>query len=133
MKRFKRVVLVTLTVLFFASVPFAMWYNTNYDRYGMIVEPPIPVFISVCTVEVGGAFNNTLRQRAAEYTRANLNVKLFIMPLSREQANGQSYPIIIMRENDALHSFVSDALPGYETEHCHRFLATLGDTVNNHW
>ena len=124
MKLFRRIILVITVTVFLAAVPFAMWYNLNYDKYGSIDNPARPVFIQVCTVDTQ-AYNNTLRQKAAEYSNTNKTVRIFVLSLSPEQISGHEYDIKIINDDNTLHAFISPAQTEEAIRHCEKFLNNI--------
>ena len=108
-------------LLFLAAVPWAMWYNLTYDRYGVANRPAPPVFIQIVTVDAG-VFNNTLKSKAAEYARRNYGVRIFVLPMTVEQIGVQEFDIRIIRDSGTIHAFVSLAQTKEAIEHCHKFL-----------
>ena len=115
------IIKVTVVVVFVALVPFAMWYNLSYDKYGTIESPTQPVFIQVCTVNTH-LYNNTLRFKAVEYANENRAVKIFVLPLSIEQIVGHEYDIKIIYEDETLYAFISSNQDNTAIRHCEKFL-----------
>jgi len=98
-----------------------MWYNLNYDRYGVIDRPAPPVFIQVVTVDAG-IFNNTLKSKAAEYANRNHGVRIFVLPMTQEQVGLQDFDIRVIRDGNMIYAFISQAQTRESIEHCRKFL-----------
>ena len=79
-----KVIKTFVAVLFLLSVPWALWYNLTYDRYGSIDRPSPPVFIQIVTVDAG-VFNNTLKTKAAEYATRNHGVRILYYQCRRSK------------------------------------------------
>jgi len=122
-----KIVKATAVVLFLATVPWAMWYNLNYDRYGTIDRPAPPVFIQVVTVDAG-VFNNTLKSKAAEYANRNHGVRIFVLPMSAEQVTLYDFDIRIIRDGGVLYSFISPTQTKEAIKHCEKFLEGVNGT-----
>ena len=126
MKFVKTIALIALV----ACLPWAIYYNLNYDRYGVINRPAPPVFIQIVTVDAG-VVNNTLKLRAAEYARRNFGVRVFVLPMTQDQIGTQEFDIRIIRDGDTLHAFISPLQTKESIEHCHDFLnGIVQETVN---
>jgi len=127
-----RIIKIIAAALFLAAVPWAMWYNLNYDRYGTIDRPAPPVFIQVVTVDAG-VFNNTLKSKAAEYANRNHGVRLFVLPMNAEQITLYDFDIRIIRDGGELYAFISPTQTKEAAGHCQRFLEYLlnsGTSIN---
>lgn len=122
--KIRKIVLWVLAALFFISVPFAVYYNQQYDRFGAIGREPTPVFITVIAIE-SDRYVGTFKLTAAEYTTKNDEVKILILPLKRELIQNMNYSIAIINENGILHAFISKGLDTHETEHCNAYLEKL--------
>jgi len=121
-------------VIFLAAVPWAMHYNLNYDRYGVIDRPTPPVFIQIVTVDAG-VFNNTLKTKAAEYANRNHGVRIFVLPMTAEQVGSQQFDIRIIRDGSNIHAFISQTQTAHAIEHCDKFMhkiAQEADTFQIH-
>ena len=116
-----RIFKTVIAVVFLALVPPAMWYNLNYNKYGAIDRDIEPVFIQVCTVNAQ-QYNNTLRQKSAEYANSNRSVKVFVLPLSQEQIAAYEYDIKIINDSETLHAFISPSQSSTAIRHCKNFL-----------
>ena len=119
-----KVLKIITLVIFLASVPWAMWYNLNFDRYGIIDRPAPPVFIQVVTVDVG-VFNNTLKTHAAAYSNRNHGVRNFVLPLNAEQIGLQEFDIRIIKDDGVFYAFISPTQTKEAGEHCRKFLEKL--------
>jgi|GEM_PF-4655050 len=118
-----------LAVVFVCAVPLAMWYNLGYDRYGTIDRPTDSVFIQICTVHFG-RYNNSWRQKAAEYCNKNKYVKIFILSFENEEAlssqvNPDIYDIKIIYEDGTFYAFISSLQTPNEISHCESFLVKV--------
>jgi len=113
--------------LLLLAVPWAMWYNLNYDRYGTIDRPSPPVFIQVVTVDAG-VFNNTLKAKAAEYANRNHGVRIFVLPMTQEQIGLQNFDIRIIKDGETLYAFISPAQTKEALNHCNKFLEGIDGT-----
>ena len=122
-----KVIKIIVAVLFLVAVPWAMWYNINYDRYGTIDRPAPPVFIQVVTVDVG-VFNNTLKSKAAEYANRNHGVRIFVLPLNQEQVGLQDFDIRIIRDDGVVYAFISHTQTKEALAHCRKFLEGFDGT-----
>jgi len=116
-----KILKITAVALFLVSVPWALWYNLNYDRYGRLDRPAPPVFIQIVTVDAG-SFNNTLKSRAAEYANRNYGVRIFVLPMTAEQISTQDFDIRIIREGSTVHAFISPTQTREAIQHCKDFL-----------
>jgi len=106
-------VLKALIILaFLASIPWAINYNLNFDKYGSLDNPAEPVFIQVCTLNTPN-----FRQQAAEYSQKNPNVKIFTIALSAELIDTIQCDIKIIRDGETLRAFIYSSQP-----HCKKFL-----------
>jgi len=122
-----KVVKIVALIVLLAAVPWAMWYNLNYDRYGVIDRPAPPVFIQVVTVDAG-VFNNTLKAQAATYSNRNHGVRIFVLPMTAEQVGLQDFDIRIIRDNNVLYAFISPTQTKEAIEHCKKFLEGFDGT-----
>jgi len=120
--------LTTVLLFLFVAVPWALWYNLTYDRYGSIDRPAPPVFIQIVTVDAG-SINNTLKAKAAEYIRKHDMVRIFVLPMSQEQIGTQEFDIRIIRDGNILHAFISLAQVKEAVEHCRGFLAKVAQEI----
>jgi len=120
----RRILKIAVAVVFLSAVPWAMWYNINYDRYGTIDRPAPPVFIQVVTVEAG-IFNNTLKAKAAEYANRNHGVRIFVLPMTAEQIGLQDFDIRIIRDDDTFYAFISPTQTKEAIIHCEKFLEDI--------
>jgi len=111
---------IALVVVLVCATPPAMWYCMNYDRYGSIGTARDPVFIQICTVGTPN-FNNILRIAGVEYGRKNKGVKIIVVPLSEEQANGMDFDIKIVGN----FAFISAHQSPTAISHCKKFLNNL--------
>jgi hypothetical protein len=123
MKILKAVALVVLL----AAVPWAMYYNLNFDRYGVIDRPAPPVFIQIVTLDAG-VFNNTLKARAADYASRNHGVRIFVLPMSAEQVSLYDFNIRIIRDGGVNYAFISPTQTKEALEHCKKFLEGFDGT-----
>ena len=126
--QWRKIAFVTMSVLFFASVPFAMWYTLNFDKYGTIDSGVQPVFIQIIAIDTP-RHNNDLRIFAAKYSTKHHGVKIFVLPLSTEQSNPLHSDIKIVRDGDVVHAFVSSAQPQSALQHCYDFLSFWADNT----
>lgn len=128
MKKIKigRIFLIVLAVFFFASVPFAVYYNQQYDRFGAIGREQTPVFITIVSVDAD-RYVGTFKLAAAQYTKKNDTVKILVMPLKRELLPNMKYSIAVVNETGILHAFISKDLNAQEIEHCTAYLEKLGE------
>ena len=123
-QKVKRIILAVLISLFFISVPFAIYYNRQYDRFGTIGREKTPVFITIVAVDADRHVG-TVRLTAAEYTSKNNAVKIFVMPLKRNLLPNVKYSIALVYENGILHAFVWEGLNETELQHINTYLARL--------
>lgn len=117
----KKIGVILVVVLFFLSVPFAMVYNINYDRYGGINATAPTIFIQISMIDTP-THNNTFRIRASEYMAKHKNVKIFIIVLSAEQSNPMRHDIKIVRDDTTLHAFISNNQTNSAIQHSNDFL-----------
>jgi len=132
MKKVKifRIAKITGVALFLALVPWAIYYNLSFDRYGTIDRPTPPTFIQIVTVDVGG-FNNTLKTNAAKYSSQFDDVRIFVLPMTNEQVGTQEFDIRIIRDGDVLHAFISPTQTKVATQHCKDFLDKIAQEHTN--
>jgi len=117
-------------IFFLVSVPWAIHYNLNYDRYETITRPAPPVFIQIVTVDAG-AFNNTLKTSAAKYSDRNYGVRIFVLPMTQEQIGTQEFDIRIIKDGDTLHAFISPIQTKEALKHCKEFLDKIAQETTN--
>jgi len=133
--------------LFLISVPFAMWYNINYDKYGEVFDTPQQITITIHAIDTS-PYNNTFRRYSAEYSTKNQGVKIIIIPLTGEQSNPTHADIKIVREvtqtpehqnsqsNNSqsatpptpittIHAFISQNIPSHVLNHANGFIEFL--------
>jgi hypothetical protein len=115
---------IVACVVFACLVPWALYYNLNYDRFGVIDRSAPPVFIQVVTVDAG-VVNNSLKSSAASYAQRNSATRIFVLPMTVEQIGTQEFAIRIIRDGNTLHCFVSPAQTKEALEHCQKFLQLI--------
>lgn len=117
--KLKHIALFFAVILFAISIPFAMHYNLNYDKYGTVYRDTDSVFIRLITVNAA-QYNTSIRLQAAKYHR---NVKIFVLPLVAELE--YDWDIKIIPDDDTLHAFISKSQSSTAIRHCENFLVKL--------
>lgn len=125
-----RIFEIIALVAIIAAVPWALQYNLNYDRYGVIDRPAPPIFIQIVTVDAG-VFNNTLKANAANYSAQFDGVRIFVLPLTAEQIGTQEFDIRIIKDAGVLHAFVSPSQTKEAIKCCKEFLDKIAQENEN--